>query len=65
MALDILKKELLTGGASKLVEKSLDAVISAWSGTASVDQVGNAAVDELVRSSDFKALCEKVAKQMK
>jgi hypothetical protein len=65
VALDILKKELLNGGATKLVEKSLDAVISAWSGTGSVDQIGNAAVDELAKSSEFKGLCEKVAKQMK
>jgi peptidoglycan hydrolase-like protein with peptidoglycan-binding domain len=65
IALEVLKKELLTGGATKLVEKSLDAVISKLSGTATVDQVGNAAVDELARSSEFRALCEKVAKQMK
>jgi hypothetical protein len=65
VALDILKKELLSGGASKTVEKSLDAVISRLSGSASVDQVGNAVVDELVKSSEFRGLCEKVAKQMK
>jgi peptidoglycan hydrolase-like protein with peptidoglycan-binding domain len=65
IALDILKKELLSGGASKLVEKSLDAVIASWTGGGSVDQIGNAAVDELAKSSEFKALCEKVAKQMK
>jgi peptidoglycan hydrolase-like protein with peptidoglycan-binding domain len=65
VALDILKKELLAGSASKTVEKSLDAVISRLSGSASVDQVGNDAVDELVKSSEFRGLCEKVAKQMK
>ncbi len=65
VALDILKKELLNGGATKAVEKSLDAVISRLSGSASVDQVGNAAVDELVKSAEFRGLCEKVARQMK
>jgi hypothetical protein len=64
-ALDILKKELLTGGSSKLVEKSLDAVVSKSTGSPSVDQVGDDAVDELVKSSEFRALCEKVARQMK
>ena len=65
VALDILKKELISGGSSKLVEKSLDAVVSSLSGNPTVDQVGNAAVEELAKSAEFKALCEKVAKQMK
>jgi hypothetical protein len=65
IALDILKKELLRGSAKKTVEKSLDAVISKLTGNASVDQVGNDAIDELTKSSDFKGLCERVAKQLK
>jgi len=65
VALDILKQELLKGNVSKGVEKSLDAAISGLSGSGSADQVGNAAVDEFARSPEFKALCDKVAKEMK
>jgi hypothetical protein len=65
VALDILKKELLSGGASKGVEKALDAVLSAATGNVSADQIGKDAVDEFSKSAEFKALCDKVIKQMK